>query len=161
MPSPRRPTQLLLGIVIALAISGCKKQIPVPDGDIVAALTVPSAGDTFDPESLRGKPTVLLFATPTCPYCSEELPIAQKAASAENANIVAVYISGKKENAASVTKSLGYTGTVLVDDGSLRKKYEIKGVPFTLVLGPDGHARRAFRGLQDEDTLRSAIADAR
>jgi hypothetical protein len=29
------------------------------------------------------------------------------------------------------------------------------------VLGPDGQARKAFRGEQDEETLRSALASAR
>ena len=137
--------------------------MPVPDGDIASALTVPSAdlARPFDPASLRGKPTLVLFASPTCPYCAEELPLAQRAAAAENANVVAVYISGQGKHAASVTKSLGFSGTVLVDDGTLRKQYDIKGVPFTLILGADGHATKAFRGLQDEDTLRSALDDAR
>jgi len=151
--------------VVALAISGsaCRKGVAVPDGDILASLTAPSADDAraFDPASLRGKPTLVLFASPTCPYCSEELPIAQQAAAAEDANIVAVYISGAKKHAMSVTKSAGYTGAVLVDDGTLRKRYEIKGVPYTLILGADGHAKDAFRGMQDESTLRSALSDAR
>jgi thiol-disulfide isomerase/thioredoxin len=165
MPLPSRPTQLLpvLTLALAVAIPGCKKSIPVPDGDIAASLTVPSADDTkpFDPGSLRGKPTLVVFATPTCPYCAEELPIAQKAAADEGANIVAIYISGKKENAMSVAKSLQYTGPVLVDDGSLRKAYGIQGVPYTLVLGPDGYAKKAFRGMQDESTLRGALSDAK
>jgi thiol-disulfide isomerase/thioredoxin len=163
MPSPSRPTQLLLLLAIAVAIPGCKQGVPVPEGDIAASLTVPSADDArpFDPKSLQGKPTLVLFATPTCPYCADELPIAAKVANDEGANIVAIYISGKKENAMSVTKSLGYTGPVLVDDGSLRSAYGIKGVPYTLVLGPDGHAKEAFRGLQDEGTLRNAVAGAR
>jgi thiol-disulfide isomerase/thioredoxin len=153
----------LLLVAIAFAIPACKKAVPVPDGDIVASLTIPSADDTrpFDAAALRGKPTLVIFATPTCPYCAEELPVAQRAATAENASIVCVYIAGKKENAVSVAKSLGYTGPVLLDDGSLREKYGIKGVPFTLVLGADGHAKEAFRGLQDETTLRGALADAR
>lgn len=161
MPSAPRWTQLLL--LVALA-SGCKKKIPVPDGDVTASLIVASHADDkpFDPASLKGKPTLVLFATPTCPYCAEELPVAAKVAAAENANIVAVYISGGKQHAATVAKSLKYEGPVLVDeDGKLRKQYEIKGVPYTLVLGADGHAREAFRGLQDEATLRDAIADAK
>jgi thiol-disulfide isomerase/thioredoxin len=162
MPSPRRWTQLLLWAALVVAISGCKKRAPVPEGDILATLTIPLANDQpFDPASLRGKPTLVLFATPTCPYCADELPIADRVAQSENANLVAVYISGSKDQATSVTRSLGFTGPVLVDDGTLRKRYEIKGVPYTLVLGPDGHATEAFRGLQDEATLRNAVADAR
>ncbi len=152
---------LVLGV--ASAISGCRgKGESVPEGDVVASLTSPSATETaFDPATLRGKPTLVLFASPTCPHCTSELPIAQAAALAEDANIVAVYVSGAKKHAASVTKSAGFTAPVLVDDGTLRKRYAITAVPYLLVLGADGHARSAFRGEQAEATLREAIADAR
>lgn len=159
MPSPSRWTQLLLLVV---AISGCHKAAEVPPGDIAASLTAPSADDrTFDPSSLRGKPTLVVFASPTCPHCTLELPWAQAAAAAEGANIVAVYVSGAKKHAASVAKSLKFTGPVLVDDGALRKRYDIRAVPYLLVLAPDGHAVDAFRGETEESTLREALADAR
>jgi len=160
MPLPRRSIQLL---VLVLAISACKKGLPVPEGDILASLALPTTTDTtFDPQALRGKPTLVLFASPTCGYCAAELPIAQRAAAAEQANLVAVYIVGAKKHAASVTKSSGFTAPVLVDEeGAVRKKYDIKGVPYLLVLGADGKARAAFRGQQDEPTLREALADAR
>lgn len=146
-----------------LAISACKKGLPVPEGDILASLALPTTTDTtFEPQTLRGKPTLVMFASPTCGYCAAELPIAQQAAAAEKANLVAVYIVGQKQHAASVTKSAGFTAPVLVDEaGTLKDKYGIKGVPYLLVLGPDGKAREAFRGQQDESTLREALADAR
>lgn len=150
-------------MLAALALPACKRSAPVPDGDIVATLTVPSADDArpFDPASLRGKPSLVVFASPTCGYCAKEVPAAQRIAADQDANVVVVYISGGKQHATSVAKSLGYTGPVLVDDGTLKKRYEIRGVPYTLVLGADGHARDAFRGLQDDDTLADALADAR
>jgi thiol-disulfide isomerase/thioredoxin len=152
----------IVGLGIALALGACAKSVPVPDGDIAASLTIPTAdGRPFDPASLRGKPSLIVFGTPTCPYCAQELPAAQKAAASENANIVAVYIAGKPEQALGVAKQLGYDGPVLHDDGSLRERYAIKGVPFTLVLGADGRATKAFRGLKSEDELRSALADAK
>ena len=154
----------MIAVAIGVAVIACKTSVPVPDGDVAAMLTAAASADdtrAFDPASLRGKPTLVLFASPTCPYCSEELPIAQHAAAAENANVVAVYIAGMKKHAASVTQSLGYAGVVLVDDGTLRKLYDVKSVPFTLILGADGRAQQAFRGLQDEATLRGALADAR
>jgi thiol-disulfide isomerase/thioredoxin len=162
MPSPSRWTQLLSTACLTVAISGCHKGPGVPSGDIAASLTAPSADErTFDPASLLGKPTLVVFASPTCGHCATELPMAQAAAAAENANIVAVYVVGAKKNAASVAKSLKFTAPVLVDDGTLRTRYDIKAVPYMLVLGPDGHAVDAFRGETDEATLRSALADAR
>ena len=163
MPSARRSTQLLL--LAALAISGCRnKGLSPPEGDILAAIgALPTADDTaFDAQSLRGKPTLVLFASPTCHYCMNELPIAEKAAKAEQANLVAVFIVGAKKHAASVKKSKKMAAPFLVDEGgTLRDQYKIKGVPYTVVLGADGKARTAFRGEQDESTLRDALADAR
>lgn len=149
-------------LIAALAVVGCRKSLPVPNGDVAASLTLPTTEDApFDPASLKGKPTLVLFASPTCPHCIAELPIAQRAATAESANLVAVFVVGNKQHAASVTKHAGFTAPVLVDDGTLRTRYDIKAVPYMLVLGPDGRARSALRGETDEPTLRDALSDAR
>jgi thiol-disulfide isomerase/thioredoxin len=162
MPSARRFAQLTL--LVVLAISGCRKRTAGPEGDIIAAIApLPTADDSaFDAQSLRGKPTLVLFASPTCGYCIKELPIAKAAAEKEKANLVAVFISGNKKSAASVTQTAKFDAPVLVDEGrELSKKYEIKGVPYMVVVGPDGRATEALRGLQEEDTLRDALDDAR
>lgn len=148
--------------MISLA-GACKKGLPLPSGDITASLALPTAtDDAFDPASLKGKPTLVMFASPTCGHCLGELPVAQTAASAEDANVVAVFIVGSKQQAATVTQQAKFTAPVLVDTkGDLRTKYDIKAVPYLVVLGPDGHARKAFRGAEDEATLRSALSSAR
>jgi thiol-disulfide isomerase/thioredoxin len=151
-------------MVAALAIGAiaCRKSIPVPDGDVAATLTVPTTADKpFEPATLRGKPALVVFAWPTCPHCMKELPIAQKVADSENANLVVVFVQGAKKNAMSVASQLNLTAPVLVDNGTLRERYAVRAVPYTLVLGPDGRARDAFLGAQDESTLRDAVADAR
>jgi thiol-disulfide isomerase/thioredoxin len=148
-------------------ISGCKKGVPTPDGDVLGSLTLPLATEdpgvqkTFDPSALRGKPTLVMFASPSCGFCSQELPIAHKLTTAEGVNMAVVYVKTRTQSAINAAKAGGYDGVVLIDDGALSKKYEIQGVPYTLILGADGHAKKAFRGLQDEGTLRDAIADAR
>ena len=165
MPSARRSTQLLLSIALAISLGACKnKGVTPPEGDILASIApLPTADDsTFDAQSLRGKPTLVLFASPVCHYCMAELPIAEKAAAAEQGNLVAVFIVGGKKHAASIKKSKQMSAPFLVDeDGALREKYQIKGVPYTVVLDANGKARTAFRGQQDEATLREALADAR
>ncbi len=161
----RARTRSLLTAVVFVsiaAITGCRHGEPTPDGDILASLTAPSADDQpFDATKFRGKPTLVMFASPTCGYCAKELPMAHKIAAAESANMVLVYVSGGKGSAIQAAKRGGYRGPVLVDDGTLRKRYEIKGVPYVLMLKPDGTAHEAFRGLQEESTLRDALADAR
>jgi thiol-disulfide isomerase/thioredoxin len=165
MPSPwhlTRSTAIVLAIV--LAASACKRNSePVPPGDVAATLTLPSVGAySFDPASLKGKPSLVMFVTPTCPHCLATIPRGLAAATAQGANVVAVFVAGTKASAEGVVSHAKYTGVTLVDEQKeMIKKYNIKGVPYSLVLGADGHARTAFRGEQEESTFREALADAK
>jgi thiol-disulfide isomerase/thioredoxin len=169
MPLPsrsRQPSFPLLAIagslVLGLAVAGCTKHERGPDGDILATLRAPTiAGTAFDPLSLRGKPSLVLFVSPTCPHCVEELPAAQQAAREHDANVVAVFIVGKAENARGVLTHTRFEAPALIDDGTLRRRYGVRSVPYTLVLGADGHAREQFHGAQGTSRLADAIADAR
>jgi len=158
MPSSRQWTQLVL---LSLVISACHRRAQVPAGDITESLTLPALGDPLDTPSLLGKPTLVVFVSPTCPHCLAELPLAQDAARASDANVVAVFVVGQRENAADVVKATKFAGPVLIDDGTLRHRYDVKSVPYTLVLRADGRANDAYIGKQDEATLQDAIADAR
>lgn len=152
---------MLLLAVISLA--GACSKASLPGGDITASLALPTTTDaSFDPATLKGKPTLVVFASPTCGHCFKELPIAQTAAAAEGANVVTVFVVGSKQQAARMAERAKYSATALVDpSGGVRKKYDIDAVPYLLVLGPDGQARDSFRGEQEESTLRSALASAR
>ena len=169
MPSVRHPVQRpsgSLAVVAALVAIGlafaCRREEPVPPGDIAGSLAVARVGGiAFDPGTLRGKPSVVMFGSPTCPHCLAELPVAQRAARAAGANLVAVFVVGTPDRAAGVAARAGFVAPVLTDDGSLRKRYAIESVPYTLILGADGHAQRAFHGEQTESTLRAALADVR
>ena len=160
MPLRHGPTLLLL---VGLAIAGCKRNdTPVPAGDIAATLALPSLGaHAFDPASLRGKPSLVMFVTPTCPHCIATIPRGAAAAQAQGANVVAVFVAGSKANAEGVVSHAKFPGAALIDDGTLRRKYNIRAVPYSLVLGADGHAREAFRGEQDASTFRESLADAK
>jgi len=161
MPLRCGPAQLIL-CALLLTGAGCRKHLPIPEGDIAATLTAKTLQDQpFDPGPLRGKPAIVVFAWPTCPHCIKEIPIAQQVATQEGASMVVVFVRGSKAAATQIAADLKLSAPVLVDDGTLRNRYAVNAVPYTLVLGPDGHAREAFRGAQDEGTLRDAVSDAR
>jgi thiol-disulfide isomerase/thioredoxin len=166
MPSHRGSTQpsrrRVVGALLLLGLVACHRAEPPPEGDVAASLTAPSIGArVFDPASLKGKPALVLFVSPTCSHCLAELPHAARAATDASAGLVAVFVAGKAANATGVLESTKFPGIALIDDGTLRSRYDVRRVPYTLVLGADGHARRAFIGEQDEATLRDALADAR
>src|SRR5690348_9169361 len=100
MPSRAGWTQqrIAFAMILLLAIpslAACHRHEKVPDGDILATLTVPSIDErAFDPSAMKGKPTLLLFVTPTCPHCLVTLPRASAAAQGHDANAVAVFVAG-------------------------------------------------------------------
>jgi thiol-disulfide isomerase/thioredoxin len=145
-------------IGIALILAACRGSAPLPDGDVAATLTAPALGAPFDPATLRGKPALVLFVSPSCVHCMKELPIAQDVAREANANIVAVFVTGKRDNASAFVAQTHFAGPALFDDGSLKARYAVGRVPYTLVLGADGHATDAFLGEQDAQALRDAIS---
>lgn len=160
----RSNAALLPAIALALAVlavaPACRRGAAVPSGDVAATLTAKSLGQhAFDPASLKGKPSIVMFVSPVCPHCLKEMPVAAKLAHEVDANVLAIFVVGKPQNATDIAQH--FAGISLWDDGTLKTKYGIKAVPYTLVLGPDGHAVSAYEGAQEESTLRDAIADAR
>ncbi|MEO6771587.1 MAG: TlpA disulfide reductase family protein [Kofleriaceae bacterium] len=149
----------LAAIVLGLgSLGACHRGPKVPAGDIAASLTVPSlAGDLLDVQSLEGKPTLLLFVTPSCVHCLATIPNAIAAAHDKNANVAAVFVAGTRDRAQRVIDQLKFPGPALFDDGTLRARYHVNSVPYILVLGPDGHAKAAFEGEQSMATLFDAL----
>ncbi len=149
-------TRLLLAVSL-LALVACKSELTPPTGDVAASLVAADLdGKAFDPSTLQGKPAIVLFWRVGCSYCMHEMPVVSKLAHDAGITAVAVMVAGTKEKAAALAKD--FDGPFLLDDGTLREKYKIKSVPYTLVLRSDGTAARAFLGQQTEDTLKSAIA---
>lgn len=154
-----------LAIALALTASACRRGAPSvtpPKGDVGAMLAVPTrAGAPFDPATLDGKPALVVFWRPGCPYCREELPEAVKAAADRGATLVGVQIAEGKAAGEKVLTEAGWNGVDLVDDGTLRKSLDLRAVPYTLVLRPDGTAARAYVGRKRYGDLRSALAAAK
>ncbi|MGE0872653.1 MAG: TlpA family protein disulfide reductase [Kofleriaceae bacterium] len=154
---------VVIALVAALtAVAACRQRTPGPEGDILATLTgAPINVEAFDAKTMRDKPSLVLFVTPTCPHCAAQLPQAQHAATKSNANLVAVFVAGKKENATGVLDHAKFSAPAILDDGSLKRRYGIRSVPYTLVLGADGKAREQFVGEQTAGMLMDALEDAR
>ena len=148
--------RLCLAVILLVALVACKNELEPPPGDVAAALTLETLdGEPFDPGTLRGKPAIVMFWRPGCPYCLNEMPTVAKVARDKGAAAIAVMVSGNREKAKEIAKT--FDGTILVDDGSLRSRYDIKAVPYTLILRGDGTASHAFRGEQGESRLAGAL----
>jgi thiol-disulfide isomerase/thioredoxin len=161
MSSRRRITtgrSLALVACLVLDVTACQRRNPdPPDGDIAASLTAPPLDGAFDPASLHGKRSLVLFVSSSCVHCLKEVPIAQDVARDAGANVAIVFVSGQKPNAQSFVKQTHFTGPALYDDGTLKQRYGVTAVPYTLALAQDGHATAALIGEQDADVLRDAL----
>ena len=150
-----------LALVIALA--ACHRGPKPPDGDIPATLTATAlTSHAYDAASFHGKPSLVLFVSPTCPYCMATIPRAAAAAKAQDANAVLVFVSGRSEGVTSLVDRMKWPGPAMLDEhGDLKKLYNVKAVPYTLVLGADGHAREVLEGEQEETDLTEALSSAK
>jgi thiol-disulfide isomerase/thioredoxin len=157
------PRTTVVALVVSLLLAACSKNgVPPPKGDISAKLTVPTtAGGVYDPAALDGKPAVVVFWRPGCPHCRDELPDVAQVCKDKGATAVAVQVAEAPPSGLRVLEGMKWDGVALVDDGTVRKDLDIKAVPYTLVLRPDGTAARAFVGRQSYETLASAIAAAK
>ncbi len=160
---PRLPLAVAaLAAAIALApLPACKRGTPPPAGNIAAQLTIPTrAGAAFDPSALAGKPTLVVFWRPGCPYCLQELPDALRAAKERGVPAVAIQIAESKAAGQAALERIGWQGEGLhdlYDDGTLRRALGVSSVPYTLILRSSGTAARAFVGRKRYDDLHGEL----
>lgn len=98
------------------------------------------SGGTFNGTSLQGKPAVLWFWTPWCPFCNQEAP-SVAAVSAANPGVTFVGIATRADNAAlqGFVSKYGLNFTNINDaDGSVWAKFNVPWQPAYVFLRPDG-----------------------
>ena len=98
------------------------------------------SGATFDGAALQGRPAVLWFWTPWCPFCNQEAPSVARVAAA-NPDVTFVGIAANADVAAMqqfVAKyGLGFTN--LNDaDGSLWARFNVPWQPAYVFVKADG-----------------------
>lgn len=144
-------------IAALVFVAACHARPTPPGGDVAASLALRTLdGAKFDPATLAGKPALVTFWRPGCPYCAEALPKDLEAAKRAGATPVAVMVAGGNAEASAELKAMKWDGPALVDHGLLLKQYDVEHVPYTFVLRPDGTADRVFDG--DEASVDDLVA---
>jgi thiol-disulfide isomerase/thioredoxin len=98
------------------------------------------SGAPFNAASLQGKPSVLWFWTPWCPFCNEEAPGVSHVAAA-NPAVSFVGIAAHSDVAAmqNFVSKYGLNFTNLNDaDGSIWARYNVPWQPAYVFYRPDG-----------------------
>jgi peroxiredoxin len=163
-----------LGLSIVLVLSlmllggGCKKGPKVED------FTIPSleSGDCRLSDE-QGKVVILTFFTYRCPWCRKQLKEFTKLAKKidfEKVTIFAVHIRGgvnmserlrplKPDKSVRMCMDDGTVAKRFKKGGKLENKYNINGVPHTLVLDQKGRIAKVRRGYTKAGKLHEDISD--
>ena len=125
-------------------------------------------GETVVIDFLSGGPRrVLLFLSPTCPYCREQFSYWKKLidiAPAKGFQVVAVAMNSEnRANLAAYLNSMGCptgskTFSVALIPEEVRQKYKFSITPTTLVISSDGKADAIWTGLLKPSDVEAASA---
>ncbi len=149
-----------LAFALAASALGCRNPVEPPAGDVLASLALPMVdGNVFDPRPLYDRDVLVMFFSPSCGHCMRELPDGVAAAEKAGTAVLAVMLNGGSDQAESLSVADRLTAPVILDDGQIRRKYNIRAVPYTLVLNQGGKAARAFVGAQGQEKLVAALQD--
>jgi thiol-disulfide isomerase/thioredoxin len=115
------------------------------------------AGPYFSLDELRGRPAMIHFWASWCAICrAEERSIA--AIAADHPVITVATQSGDGASVAEYLDERDLRIPVVVDEsGEIARRYGIRGVPATFVLGRDGHIRFRETGYSSEWGLRARL----
>lgn len=133
----RRALSLLLAMLVVTF--GVSRPVTASAADLNFTGTTLSGG-TFDGTSLQGKPAVLWFWTPWCPFCNQEAP-AVAAVSAANPAVTFVGIAARADLAAlqGFVSKYNLTFTNINDaDGSIWAQFNVPWQPAYVFLRPNG-----------------------
>ena len=113
------------------------------------------SGQRVKLSDLRGHPVVVNFWATWCPPCRQELPALQSAYQRFRDKGVILVGVDLKENAETIqnfTTQFGLTYPLLLDrDGAVSERYQVRGIPTTVIVDADGVVRARHVGPLTED----------
>ncbi len=133
-------------VAIITVLAACALNTAIAAGPVVRAddrldfTATTIDGARFDGSSLHGRPVVLWFWTPWCPFCNREAPSVSRVAAA-NPKVTFVGVAGRSDVAAmrDFVSRYGLNFVNLDDtDGSLWTRFNVPWQPAYLFVKPDG-----------------------
>lgn len=146
-------------VVLEVATSGGGEERPEAP-PLPASVLVPPRATV---ESLRGKPAVVNFWASWCEPCREEAPHLQRfhEQRRDRAAVVGVSYTDNLPDARKFIRRYGWTFPNLSDpEGLAGARYELSGLPVTVILDSEGRIAARLRGPQTEASLERAVREA-
>jgi thiol-disulfide isomerase/thioredoxin len=120
------------------------------------------AGDEFSLGEAQGKPVVLNFWATWCGPCQRELPALQAAAEryGDRVLIIGVDQGESPEIVQSYVDQLGLTFAIPLDsEFAVGELYNVRGLPTTYFIDPQGIIRQMWLGEMNSITLAEGVAE--
>ena len=112
----------------------------------------------------KGQTVVLNFWATWCIPCREEMPMFEQVWRSErdqNVTFIGVGVLDDEVLLRSFLQSLTITYPTGLDDGPISRAYDVRGMPTTVVIGPDGKLVKNWPGPIDRKNLDGLIAEAK
>jgi peroxiredoxin len=120
------------------------------------------SGQRIKLSDLRGRPVVINFWATWCPPCRQELPALQSAYQRFRDQGVVLLGVNLKENVETIqnfTTQFGLTYPLLLDrDGAVSERYQVRGIPTTVIVDADGVVRARHVGPLTEDKFAEYVS---
>jgi cytochrome c biogenesis protein CcmG, thiol:disulfide interchange protein DsbE len=124
-----------------------------------------STGKQIKLSDYKGKAVLLHFWATWCPPCRAELPemnkLAEKITTEKDAELsfLAVCVSDEEKSRAAFMKKNNFTFTGGVDkDGSVARKYEVQGIPTSILISADGKIEKIQVGAMSASQLADFVS---
>lgn len=135
-------------------------------GAVAPELNLPGLKEAVSLAALKGKVVYLDFWASWCGPCKQSFPFMnalQSKYGAQGFEIVAVNLDAKRDAADKFLAEVPAQFTVAFDaKGDSARRFDVKGMPSSYLIGRDGKVFAAHKGFKDEDRqeLESRIASA-
>ena len=120
------------------------------------------SGQRIQLSDLRGHPVVINFWATWCPPCRQELPALQSAYQRFRDQGVILLGVDLKENVETIqnfTAQFGLTYPLLLDrDGAVSERYQVRGIPTTVIVDADGVVSARHVGPLTEDKFAEYVS---
>lgn len=130
-----------------------------PPEFVLTPLGSPSGSAGVRLSSLKGRAVVLVFWSTWCTACREEYQVLREVAATERTSAYAILHNDTEANLRAWQREHG-SGVPFLDDSGERiaRLYGVHGIPYTVVVRPDGRIQAA--GHVSPGKLKSVVAEA-
>ena len=135
---------------------------PIPDLDPAPEFTLELFDQTqFDVLDQNGRPILLVFWAPWCPYCHKEMPVVESLYLEfleSGVDVLGIAILSEFEEASNFYNEQKFVIPTGWDEGNLiAKKYGVEGVPSFRLIDKAGNLDLQFSGARGESVLRRVM----